>query len=117
MVEVGDRDIDVLDPTTSAEASIRGDAVDLLQLASRSEDADTLFFQRRLQLTGDVELGLTARNLLDRLPWDQLPLSLRILLQRAARLTAAARCAHQAAHGNMASTPRQQAGRVLDTGH
>src|SRR5690606_41397881 len=36
-----------------AEASVRGDATDLLLLASRLEDADTLFFQRRLELTGD----------------------------------------------------------------
>lgn len=99
VVEVGDRQIDVLDPATPAEASIRGGAVDLLQLASRSADADSLFFQRRLQLTGDVELGLTARNLLDRLPWEGVPLALRILLQRAARLAEAARDAHRAARG------------------
>ena len=29
------------------------------------QDADTLFFQRRLQVTGDTELGLAVRNLLD----------------------------------------------------
>src|SRR3546814_17607886 len=35
------------------EASVRGTATDLLLLAARLEDADTLFFQRRLVLTGD----------------------------------------------------------------
>ena len=99
VVQVGNGDLAVLDPAMPAEASIRGTAVALLQLASRSEDADTLFFQRRLQLTGDVELGLTARNLLDRLPWEQLPLALRILLQRATRLAEAARAAHRAGRG------------------
>jgi len=79
------------------EASVRGSATDLLLLASRLEDADTLFFQRTLVLTGDTELGLTARNLLDRLPWESVPLGLRIALNRGARLARAARGAHRGA--------------------
>lgn len=77
-----------------AEATVRGTATDLMLLASRLEDADTLFFQRRLELTGDTELGLTARNLLDRLPWESVPLGVRILLHRGARLAREARAAH-----------------------
>ena len=79
-----------------AEATVRGTATDLLLLAGRREDADTLFFQRRLVLTGDTELGLTARNVLDRLPWEQVPLGLRIALNRGARLADAARTAYHA---------------------
>ncbi len=79
-----------------AEAAVRGRALEFLLLASRLEDADTLFFQRRLALTGDTELGLTARNLLDQLPWESIPLALRIALHRAARFAAAARDAHAA---------------------
>jgi predicted lipid carrier protein YhbT/chorismate mutase len=79
----------------AAEATVRGSATDLLLLASRLEDADTLFFQRRLMLTGDTELGLTARNLLDRLPWESIPLALRIALNRAARFARSARAAHR----------------------
>ena len=67
-----------------AEASVRGSVTDLLLLAGRLEDADTLFFQRRLVLTGDTELGLTARNMLERLPWESIPLGLRIALNRGA---------------------------------
>lgn len=78
----------------AAEATVRGSLTDLLLLASRLEDADTLFFQRRLVLTGDTELGLTLRNVLDRLPWEEIPLGLRIVLNRAARLARAARAAH-----------------------
>lgn len=77
------------------EASVRGSATDLLLLASRLEDADTLFFQRALELTGDTELGLTARNLLERLPWASIPLGLRIALNRGARFARAAREAHR----------------------
>lgn len=79
----------------AAEASVRGTTTDLLLLASRLEDADTLFFQRRLVLTGDTELGLTVRNLLERLPWESVPLGLRIGLNRGARLARAAREAHR----------------------
>ena len=78
-----------------AEASVRGTVTNLLLLASRLEDADTLFFQRRLVLTGDTELGLTVRNLLERLPWESVPLGLRIGLNRGARLARAAREAHR----------------------
>lgn len=80
--------------TGAAEATVRGSLTDLLLLASRLEDADTLFFQRRLVLTGDTELGLTLRNVLDRLPWEQVPLGLRIALNRLARFAHAARVAH-----------------------
>src|SRR3546814_14456374 len=69
---------------------VRGTATDLLLLAARLEDADTLFFQRRLVLAGDTELGLTVRNLLDRLPWEAVPLAVRIVLNRCAPLPPAA---------------------------
>ena len=67
------------------------EVTDLMLLASRQEDADTLFFHRRLQLTGDVELGLTVRNLLDQLPWETLPAPLRLVLEQAARIAGAVR--------------------------
>lgn len=79
-----------------AEATVSGSLTDLMLLASRLEDADTLFFQRRLTLTGDTELGLLLRNLLDRMPWDSVPLGLRIVLQRSARVAQRARGAHRA---------------------
>ena len=81
-----------------ADATVRGSATDLLLLASRLEDADTLFFQRRLVLTGDTELGLTARNLLDRLDWADVPLGLRIALNHAARIAQSARDSHRRRH-------------------
>lgn len=74
-----------------AEATVHGSVTDLLLLASRLEDADTLFFHRRLKLTGDIELGLTARNLLDQLPWESVPLAARIVLNRVARFAREAR--------------------------
>lgn len=85
-VAIGERRLEVLPPGTAAEATVRGSCLDLLALVGRTEDADALFFQRRLELEGDVELGLTLRNLLDRLPWEDIPLGLRIALARGARL-------------------------------
>ncbi|MGM0834173.1 MAG: ubiquinone anaerobic biosynthesis accessory factor UbiT [Pseudomonadota bacterium] len=47
------------------EATIRGGWREFLCLATRREDPDSLFFQRRLVIEGDTELGLTLKNLLD----------------------------------------------------
>ena len=93
VVELQGQRLQVVD--APAEAVVRGTATDLMLRAGRLEDADTLFFQRRLVLTGDVELGLTARNMLDRLPWETVPLGLRIALNRGARFARAARDAHR----------------------
>ncbi len=95
VVEIRDRTIQVQVPGTAAESSVRGSVTDLLLLVSRLEDADTLFFQRRLQLVGDTELGLMVRNLLDQLPWETIPLALRVFLNRGARLARRARSAHR----------------------
>jgi predicted lipid carrier protein YhbT len=95
VVRLGARGVECVDFEGDAEATVRGTATDLLSLAARLEDADTLFFHRRLQLTGDVELGLAARNLLDQLPWEAIPLGLRVMLNRGAQLARAAREAHR----------------------
>lgn len=95
-VQGGSLLIEALRPADAVEARVRGNLTDLLLLASRLEDADTLFFQRRLSVTGDTELGLLARNLLDQLDWSQVPLPLRIVLNRAARFAEGARSAWRA---------------------
>ncbi|MCB1760497.1 MAG: SCP2 sterol-binding domain-containing protein [Gammaproteobacteria bacterium] len=47
------------------DLSIEGSLYDFLLLATRREDTDTLFFNRRLKLGGDTELGLYVKNFLD----------------------------------------------------
>ena len=107
--------LQICPPGESAEATVKGSATDLLLLASRREDADTLFFQRRLRLTGDTELGLTARNLLDQLPWDEVPLALRIVLHRFAGVAEAARAAfHQRQDGDNESTKPRMSQKTND---
>jgi predicted lipid carrier protein YhbT len=44
-----------------------------LQLIARQEDPDTLFFSRELEITGDTELGLIVKNMLDAIEWPSLP--------------------------------------------
>jgi predicted lipid carrier protein YhbT len=44
-----------------------------LQLLARQEDPDTLFFNRELEITGDTELGLMVKNMLDAVEWPRLP--------------------------------------------
>jgi len=52
------------------EATIRGSLTAFKTLAERRQDPDQLFFQRRLVIEGDTELGLGLKNLLDSLEWD-----------------------------------------------
>jgi predicted lipid carrier protein YhbT len=49
------------------DVTMRASLADYLALALRREDADTLFFTRRLVLEGDTALGLEIRNALDAL--------------------------------------------------
>ncbi|MCK0104946.1 SCP2 sterol-binding domain-containing protein [Marinobacter sp. S0848L] len=63
----------------AGEATIRGSISAFRTLAERKQDPDQLFFQRRLVIEGDTELGLALKNLLDSLEWN---LRLRELLLR-----------------------------------
>jgi predicted lipid carrier protein YhbT len=47
------------------DLTISATAYDFYLLAMRKEDPDTLFFNRRLIVEGDTELGLVAKNTLD----------------------------------------------------
>lgn len=61
------------------EATIRGSLTAFKKLAERNLDPDQLFFQRKLVIEGDTELGLALKNLLDSVEWR---LHLRYLLTR-----------------------------------
>ncbi len=72
--------------TESADAAIRGNLKEFLLLANRSEDPDTLFFQRRLRIDGDTELGLEVKNLMDSIDHDAFPPLLKRALEQGAAL-------------------------------
>ncbi|HEU4853379.1 MAG TPA: SCP2 sterol-binding domain-containing protein [Telluria sp.] len=65
------------------ELVIRASAHDLLRLARREEDPDTLFFSRRLALEGDTELGLLFKNTLDALDMSVFELAAALRPRRA----------------------------------
>ena len=48
-----------------ADVTFTATAQDFARLALRLEDPDTLFFNRRLLIEGDTDLGLTVKNMLD----------------------------------------------------
>jgi len=60
-----------------ADLAIRATVSGFLALGLRREDPDTLFFTRRLVMTGDTDLGLIVKNLLDAIDWSRLPLPRR----------------------------------------
>ncbi len=66
--------------SATADVSFSADASDLLMIAARKQDPDTLFFQRRLVIEGDTELGLYVKNLMDAIELEQMPKALRIML-------------------------------------
>nr|WP_086940454.1 SCP2 domain-containing protein [Thaumasiovibrio occultus] len=62
-----------------------GTANDLILIAARKEDPDTLFFQRRLAISGDTELGLEVKNLMDSVDWAALPKPMTVMLEQLAQ--------------------------------
>ncbi len=57
---------------------------DLVLIAGRKQDPDTLFFQRRLKIEGDTELGLEVKNLIDAIDIEQLPSTVHSLVDYSA---------------------------------
>jgi len=56
------------------DMTLGASALDFLLLAQRQQDPDTLFFDRRLTMEGDTELGLVVKNTLDALELPMLDL-------------------------------------------
>jgi predicted lipid carrier protein YhbT len=50
---------------SKADVSLSANAIDFLKLASGQEDADTLFFRRRLKIEGDTALGIAVKYWID----------------------------------------------------
>ena len=75
----------------TGEVLFRANSTELLLLLSQQVDPDTLFFQRRLTIIGDTELGLQLKNFLDTLePDNLLPAAIMLWLQEIAKTKLAA---------------------------
>ncbi|MGA9574966.1 MAG: SCP2 sterol-binding domain-containing protein [Lysobacterales bacterium] len=86
LICVGRERFTPLERTLKDDVCISGESTDFLLLAARRADPDTLFFQRRIRIEGDTELGLGIKNTMDSMDWDDLPLPLRRLLQGISRV-------------------------------
>jgi len=81
-LRLGARGFVPLPGSVPAEVNFRASAYDFYLMARRLEDPDTLFFNRRLRIEGDTELGLVVKNSLDAIDWHSLPRPLRVLLEQ-----------------------------------
>ena len=86
LIEAAEDRLLAVDRELPEDVSISGELADFVLLATRRADHDTLFFQRRIRIEGDTELGLGVKNTIDAMDWEDLPPPLRILLQQVGRL-------------------------------
>lgn len=63
----------VFQPDREPDLAFAANLSAYLQLLARQEDPDTLFFNRELEITGNTELGLIVKNMLDAVEWPSLP--------------------------------------------
>ena len=68
-----DEQLVIKEHSEQVDVTFSGIMNELILIAGRKEDPDTLFFQRRLSIQGDTELGLEVKNLLDNIDFDNLP--------------------------------------------
>ena len=81
LISVGSDKFVPVDRRLKDDVSISGESLDFILLATRQADPDTLFFQRKIRIEGDTELGLGVKNTMDSMDWDDLPMPLRRVLQ------------------------------------
>lgn len=81
LIRVGEDRFTPIERELDDDVCISGESPDFILLAARQADPDTLFFQRRIRIEGDTELGLGVKNTMDSMDWDDLPAPLRKLLR------------------------------------
>ena len=86
LIDVGSERFQPVERDLAEDVKISGESRDFLLLATRLADPDTLFFQRKIRIEGDTELGLGIKNMMDGMDWDDLPMPLRVLLQTIGRV-------------------------------
>ena len=86
LISVGSDKFTAIDRELEDDVCISGESPDFILLATRQADPDTLFFQRRIRIEGDTELGLGVKNTMDSMDWEDLPVPLRKLLQAVSKV-------------------------------
>ncbi|MDW6091951.1 ubiquinone anaerobic biosynthesis accessory factor UbiT [Vibrio rhizosphaerae] len=72
----------IAEPTVEPDACFSGSLNDFVLIAGRKEDPDTLFFQRRLSIEGDTELGLEVKNMMDSVDLETFPVLIKYSLNQ-----------------------------------
>jgi len=65
-----DERFSVASAADEADLRLAANLADFARMMLREEDPDTLFFNRKLIIEGDTELGLIVKNLLDSVDWS-----------------------------------------------
>ena len=73
-------------PQAQTDITFTGAFNDFVLLAAGEADPDMLFFNRRLHISGDTELGLLIKSTLENLNIEQLPLAVNFINQQHSRL-------------------------------
>ena len=90
-VRLGERGFAPVGRHATPDVEFAACAYDFFLMARRVEDPDTLFFNRRLRIEGDTELGLVVKNALDAIDLQSLPAPLRALIERAGNMLSTVR--------------------------
>lgn len=61
------------DAAAMVDLCLSANTADFMKMLLRQEDPDTLFFNRKLKIEGDTELGLVVKNSLDSIDWSTIP--------------------------------------------
>lgn len=69
---------------TDAQVTFSANSAELVLVAAAKEDPDTLFFQRKLSIQGDTELGLEVKNLLLSIEFSAMPAPIRLSIEKLA---------------------------------
>ncbi|GGI73060.1 ubiquinone anaerobic biosynthesis accessory factor UbiT [Shewanella gelidii] len=64
-------------PLAKPAVTFTANSKELILIAAAKEDPDTLFFQRKLNIEGDTELGLEVKNLLLSIEFEAMPSPVR----------------------------------------
>ncbi|AOM41507.1 hypothetical protein A9255_13570 [Xenorhabdus hominickii] len=94
----------LVSPHVHGDVSFSGDANDSIHITACMEDFDTLFFQRRLWIKGNSELGLHVKNITDSIELESMPSILRFGLLRLAELIKAGQKEGADPHGRALSS-------------
>ncbi|WP_283107773.1 ubiquinone anaerobic biosynthesis accessory factor UbiT [Shewanella basaltis] len=73
-------------PMSKSNVIFSANVPELLLVAAGKEDPDTLFFQRKLRIEGDTELGLEVKNILLSIELDALPMPVRLTVDKLASM-------------------------------